>query len=112
MVGIGDIVKSEPVFPDSESVKSESLVGKELSIKAMSEREGDKGQFLIVLATVEGKEISFSCGGVAVVGKLRQVKDHFKLEADDSGVFTFPETVEVTFVERKSQGGRNYYDLE
>lgn len=113
MVKIGDIVKVEPVFPDSEVVKGENVIGKSLNILAFGTREGLNGKFLVVLAKAGSKKISFSVGASVVVEKLIKIQKHYNIEANPEGIVIFPEPVETTMIEVKSKKtGLNYYDLE
>ena len=55
--------------------------------------------------------MSFSCGSAVVVGKIRQLIQHFELSEDATGIYLFPEEVEALFATKKSKSGRTYYDL-
>jgi len=107
-----DIWKDEPAFPDSENVKSETLVNKDISILAYADREGADGEFVVIQAKDGDKEISFSNGGKVVVEKVRKARKHFKMEDNEKKLYVFPSPVDTKLVEIKSKEGRTYYNLE
>ena len=112
MAKIGDIVKSENVFPDAEIVSSDELIGEHLNLKAFAVLEGKDGKYLVINA-LKGKDlISFSNGGSVVMAKIKKLSEHFELTPDENDVFTFPEDIECVFVSKKAKSsGRNYHDL-
>lgn len=110
---IGDVVKTEPAFPNAENVKGETLVDKELTIKGCATRTGGDGDFLVVLADVEGKEISFSNGGKVIMDKIAQLCKADGVEPDkETGVVMLKEPTTAKLIQTKSKEGRFYYDLE
>jgi len=122
MAKIGDFAKGEPAFPDAEYTKAEDLVSTDknkinLKIEALALRKGVQqgvpSEYFIVLANANGKKVSFSCGSTVVMDKLNKAIAHFKLKVnEESGMVTFPETIDCNLVEVKSKkSGRVYMDL-
>jgi len=97
MKKFSEIAKNEPAYKDAEFVKSEALMGKTLAVKEFTEVEGSNGKYAIVLATADGKDVSFSIGGV-VYDQLIKNKDDMPYEA--------------TLEQVKSTSGRIYYSLK
>lgn len=93
-----DVVKNDPVYPDSEYIQDKKeLIGKTFIINEFTEVEGGDGNYAVVLAEKEGKKISFSIGGV-VYDQLIKAKDKLPLE--------------VELIEQKSKAGRVYFTLK
>ena len=91
--------KIEAVFPNVEQVKIDTVLGKKIIIRDAVEREGEFGVYNIILAEVEGKIVSFSCGSKAVNKHIT------KLKADK----TLPVALMIDEVKGK-KSGRVYYD--
>lgn len=112
MAKIGEIIKTEPAFPDAEQTKAEELVGKKLKLLGFAHRTGMQGEFLVVLVKVGNKLVSFSNGGKVIMDKLGRLARHYKVEKDSSDVVRLPEEVEATLTYVKGKkSGMSYYDL-
>ena len=108
---IGKIVKNEPAYPNAEKADSKDLLGKVIQIKGFTLAEGDKGQFAIINADFDGKDISFVNGGGVVLKALKTIAAHFGIEVKEKPI-VFKEAIECKFVEQKGKTGRIYNNLE
>ena len=89
--------KSEPIFPGATQVKvSEALIGKTIVLKEFKEMMGDKGEFLVVLATLDDKPISFATSSKALVKAIHAM--------------TLPTRAKI--IEVKSKEGRMYQNFD
>lgn len=110
---ITDYIKSDVVFDDVEKVDKETLVGKNIVVKAYATREGDNGKFCIALLDVEGKTVKVTFSSI-ILDKLNQaalgigIDDELK---NKFGEYHFLEPVSGTLVYRKGKKNK-YYDLE
>lgn len=93
--------KLEPIFPNVQQVKiKDNILGKNIVIKDYKELEGDNGTFYVILADVEGKEVSFSCGSKSVNKQVAKLKKDNALP------------VRACFVKVKAkESGMSYYKL-
>lgn len=67
----------EPAFPESEKVELVSVLNKKLVIndfKALPSSLAIGREFVVILAELNGKKISFSCGEI-VLKQLKDLKD-------------------------------------
>lgn len=112
MAKFSEVASDEIVFEDAEKVKSEDLIKKDLKVLAYALRKGDKGEFAIIKAEVDGKVISFSCGGKVIMEKLSKASGNWDLQLDEKKIITFPEPVEGKFIQTKSEEGRMYFNFE
>jgi len=95
-----DEYPSEAQF-DAEKVDFDKILNKEITILDVAELTGDYGQFIVVLAQLEDKQIQFASGSQVIVPKLLRVKKDKN----------FPIIAKI--VERKSEESkRKYYDIE
>ena len=108
---IGDVVKSEQVFPESESVKIETLKNKTVKINAVCRRTGKDGSYLILDATSDEKAVSF-CGGTAITDSMEKYVKETQDEEIKEKILKLKEICEAKIVEKKSGEGRIYYALE
>lgn len=98
MKRFSEVDKREPVFPDTEYMTDKNeLKGKQLVFIQFKEVEGSSGKYAVVQASLDGKAISFSIGGV-VYEQLRRNAKELPFEA--------------VFTEEKSADGRLYYTLK
>ena len=108
-----DFVKFEPDFPNSEYLKGEELIGKTLEIKAVVLKKGETSEYFVILANVDGKEISFSNGGAVIVDKLKLACKEFKMPCLINERVTFPEEIRAKLVYKMSPTSkRMYYTFE
>lgn len=89
--------KNEPIFPNAEQVKFDTLLNKVFVLKEYKTLVGDKGDFLVVLAEMDGKAISFATSSDAIVKHIKE------------NVNSFP--MRVKAIEKKSKNGRMYFDF-
>lgn len=98
MKKFSEVAKSEPVFEGAEYIKDkESLKGKSMEIVEFKEIESSTGKYAVVHARLNGKDISFSIGGV-VYNQLKKNENELPFEA--------------SLGEEKSADGRLYYTLK
>ncbi|MDD5059410.1 MAG: hypothetical protein PHQ60_16255 [Sideroxydans sp.] len=102
---------NKPVFEEAEQQKVEDLLGKDLSIKGYASRTGETGEFLVINADLDGKNISFANGGRVIVEKLKRVAEIDEVTPDDNMVVMFKSPVDAKIKQIKSKEGRMYYDL-
>ena len=102
--------KIEEAFPEVESIKSDSLINKDFEILGFAERSGNFGDFTIVKIKIDGKETKFNTSGNAVVKKLKVIEENFGRRVGKDVILTTP--ILTKFVQRTSESGRRYYELE
>ena len=81
-----DIVKNA-IFPEAEKVDVRDILDKEIIIhnfQALPSSLAEGKEFVVVLAEVEGRYVSFNCGEI-VLKQLRNVKELGKLD-DKEGI--------------------------
>lgn len=69
-------------FPNVKQVKIEdAIIGRNIVVKKFVTREGEKGTYLIILATVEGstEDVSFSCGSKTVNEIIQKLNTNNRL---------------------------------
>ncbi len=88
----------QPLYPDSERIESSELMGKEFTLKEVTELDGQHGKFHVALIELDGKEMSTAFGSKVVNVRISEIKDKLPLI--------------TTMVEKKSKEGRVYFDLE
>ncbi len=91
--------EKEEIFPNTERVKWNTLIGKEFVIKEVKEMTGETGNYHIALITIKGDLFSTSVGG-----KVPNEKIKIAIES-------LPVSVKLIEVKGKDSG-RMYYDLE
>ena len=112
MVKLNEVVKDVEVFTDCEKVKSEEVKMLDLRIKAIAKLQGKDGEFLVIKADAgKQKDVAFSNGGKVVVEKLLRAVNELNVKWADN-VSVFSEPLETRIIEKKSENGRVYYDLE
>jgi len=95
---ITDIVPSAPMF-EGERVDITSLLNQDIVIVDFAFLPGRYGEFAVIQAnTLDGKTVTFTTGGAAVIRKLKAAEGQTPFLA--------------RVVQRKGQSGRRYYDLE
>lgn len=73
----------EPAFPQATQVKKDDIIGKEIVVKAFKKiksAKNESGEAMIILAELEGKEVSFF-GATALDSAMERVKDKLPLKA-------------------------------
>lgn len=107
--------ETEPVFAQNKQVKIEELFNKEVSIHKICLRQGMEGEYAIFLVTdiVLNEQVSFSCGGKAIVEKIKRACDKYPHVTSEGEVLTFEPPLMARFIQRKGEkSGRVYYDIE
>lgn len=73
----------EPAFPQATQVKKDDILGKEIVVKAFKKiksAKNESGEAMIILAELDGKEVSFF-GATALDSTMERVKDKLPLKA-------------------------------
>ena len=98
MKKFSEVAKEDVAFPNARYIENkDEIKGKTLIIKDSKEIEGDKGVFSAVLANLDGKDITFTIGGV-VSTQLVKYKAKMPFEAK--------------IIEKKGKNGRLYFTFE
>ena len=93
-----EVAKIEPIYEGAQYITDkEQLKEKTLVFREFTEQEGSNGRYATVLAELDGKQISFSIGGV-VFDQLIKNKERLPFEA--------------LLTEVKSKDGKLYYTLQ
>jgi len=109
---IGEIIKDDLIFDECQQHSAEDLLGKPIELLAVAARTCNDGDFLVIKCRYNGRLISFTNGGKAVISKLAKVCKHFGMDARGKHkVVKFPEPITCKLVQTKSKEGRLYYDL-
>ena len=112
MVKLNEVIKDVEVFTDCEKVKSEDVKNLDLKIKAVAKMKGKDGDFLVIRADIgKDKEVAFSNGGKVVIEKLLRAVEELGVTWDEN-IAAFDNDIETKIIEKKSESGRVYYDLE
>ena len=86
------------LFPDTERVESQALLGKQFILQEAVEMDGKYGKFYVCKLTVDGQTRSTAFGSKVINDRISKVSDKLP--------------VSCTMVEKKSKDGRVYQDLE
>lgn len=108
---ISDVIKDE-AFEGVEKVETKNLIDKEIVLRGFAERSGQTGAFYVVLADLDGRQVSFATGGEVVMHKIKSLLANYKVERNVDGCFMLPEPIVATIVERTSKAGKVYHNLE
>jgi len=73
---VSDVASSGEFYPDLPRVKFDELVDKDVVVHDITERKGDKGEYLLIALAEDGKSKvpthTTICGGVVIVRKLKE----------------------------------------
>ena len=95
-----DEYPEQPTF-DAEQIKFVDVLEKNIVIKNIAELTGQHGEFIVVLANVDGKDVCFNTGSSVVMPKLKRVKKDGNMP------------IRATIMKRISDKTKNeYYDIK
>ncbi len=113
MKEINEIIKTdEQLYPDSQTIKSDELIGEEFNILGYGMRTTETGDFAILHISHKSVDKSFTCGGKVIINKLQRLSDQMEVKGEDK-VYKFPDSVKVKLIKKKTQDGKyKYFDFE
>jgi hypothetical protein len=113
MVKLNELIKQEAVFPDTEIIKADDILGENIEIKSFKVLEGEKGEFMHILIFRDEKPYTLQCGGSAIVDNLKKIAKILELKEDAKGVITFADFLETSILKKKSkETGMQYLVFE
>jgi len=100
---IGEILPKQPeVLPELEEIDKGQLINQQFVVSEiyfLPSQFGEGKEFTLIKLGLDGKEYKAAFGSVAIVDKFKKIpKEKIPFKA--------------TLVQKKSEAGRTYYDLE